>query len=81
MNESLYYLQIFKSLLGLFNDVSLVYLKKINIVVDINRIVKEIDRRKRIEVLQKIFLEWIGCSIWEEVCDIFDDIFEKFEWF
>ena len=71
----------FKSLAGLSDDIILSYLRKIECAADILKTTKEIETRKRMEVLQVLVVQRTGSSTFEEACDKFDDLSEKLERF
>ena len=71
----------FKSLAGLSDDIILSYLRKIECAADILKTAKEIETRKRMEVLQVLVVQRTGSSTLEVACDKFVDLSEKLEHF
>lgn len=75
------WLQLFKNLGGLDNEIVLQYLHKIEKVESITKISKEIEKKKKHEVLRQIFVQRSGCGTWEEALDTYENVSENLEMF
>ncbi|XP_052692562.1 uncharacterized protein LOC128170850 isoform X1 [Crassostrea angulata] len=72
---------LFKNLGGLDNEIVLQYLHKIEKVESITKISKEIEKKKKHEVLRQIFVQRSGCGTWEEALDTYENVSENLEMF